>query len=220
MLTWLSRLLSPARMKAENPDVRALHQLRSDLDKDPLQFPLSDLRPVLIPSPILATGNWVGPFRYFESLPVSLAWAFLRPNQTMMYLSTPTADALEARGVDWRAVARSAVVRDFDRHPWTHEYENDAGDVEAVAFLHEDGLGPSRLLCCNKLLTRFANGFVLFVPERSSALVLQEHASAKVRDSVHRAVRSCIEAAEVPMSAEPYSHHLLKTALERVGECA
>src|SRR5258708_4551539 len=100
MLTWLSRLLSPASTNPENPDVRALHQSRSDLDKDACQFPLTDLRPVLIPSPILAIGNWVGPFHYFESLPISLAWAFLRPNQTMMYLSTSTADALEARGVD------------------------------------------------------------------------------------------------------------------------
>ena len=221
MLKWFSKLLSQEKKEApEDPGVRAILQMRADLDQDPGKFPLSELRPVLIPSPILAMGNWVGPFHHFESLPVSLAWAFLRPNQTMMYLSNSTALDLEARGVDWRSAARSALLQDFQRQPWTHEFKSDVGEVEAVALLHEDGLGPSRLLCCDLLLDRFRHGFAFFVPERSSAIVLSNRASVKVRNSVEDAVHGCLEAADVPMSEDPFSSDLLKTLLQRVRECA
>src|SRR5438093_12675020 len=79
-----------------------LEQLREDLRGDSSEFPITDLRPVLIPSAILAPGTWVGPYHYFSGLPISLTWAYLRPNQTMMYLSDRAVASLEKRRVDCR----------------------------------------------------------------------------------------------------------------------
>lgn len=203
-----------------NGSVAQLEQLRNDLDVDPTSFPLDDLRPALIPSPILETGRWVGPYHYFPDLPVSLTWAFLRPQQTMMYLSTAAADAFDSKGIDWRTTARLALAREFDTHPWTHEFHNERGDLEAVVLLHDDGLGPSRLIMYRRLAQQFPTGFIVFVPERSCALVMSAKASAEVRDSVEKAVHRCFTGAEVPMSERGYDHTLLREALDRVGECA
>jgi hypothetical protein len=197
-----------------------LNQMREDLDRDPADFPLADLWPVLIPSPILALPQWVGPRFHFAHLPVSLTWAYLRPEQSMQYLSTSTVAALELRGVPWRATAYRNLCEAFDGQPWTHEFKDEEGFVGAVAMLHNDGLGPSRLICHRKLLGRFPEGFVFFVPERSSAVVLSNKADQAVRQRVEQAVRGCIRSADVPMSDQPHTSQDLIAALSVVPECA
>ena len=220
MLNWLSRIRRNGLSRTDDPDVRSLAQMRADLATDPSEFPIRDLRPVLIPTEILSVGNWVGPFHRFESLPVSLAWAYLRPSQTMMYLSTQLASALEVRGIDWRRDSRSSLRQDFERAPWTHQFGAEGEEIQAVALLHPDGLGPSRLLCYDGLLRRFPSGFTFFVPERSSALVLSKTASEKIRGSVQRAVQGCLKAAAVPMSANEFDCAVLYEALTEVDGCA
>jgi hypothetical protein len=195
-----------------------LEQLRDDLQQDPSEFPLSDLRPALIPSPILATGNWIGPFHYFPELPVSLTWVVLRPNETMIYLTDNAAAALEARGIDWRAAARDALVKDFLTRPWTYEFSGALGEAEGVALIHEDGLGPTRLLCSRRLLEHFLDGFTFYIPERSVAVVLGTNASAYVRASIDQFVAESFGHADVPMSTFGFGHQTLLTALDAVGE--
>jgi hypothetical protein len=193
-------------------------QLRHDLQRDPSEFPLADLRPALIPSPVLATGNWIGPFHYFPELPVSLTWVFLRPNETMIYLTNEAAAALDAQGIDWRASARAALVEDFQTRPWTYEFRGALGEAEGVALIHEDGLGPTRLLCSRRLLEHFRDGFRFYVPERSVAVVLGTNASAYVRASVDQFVAESSGHADVPMPTLGFEHQTLLTALDAVGE--
>jgi hypothetical protein len=40
---------------------RDLKQLIHDIRRDPKDFPISDLRPILVPSEVLATDEWIGP---------------------------------------------------------------------------------------------------------------------------------------------------------------
>jgi len=140
MLTWLCQLF---RRGSVDP---ALAQLQRDVRASPSEFPIGDLRPVLIPSPILAHKSWIGPKHYFENLPVSLTWAYLRPENTMMYLSFDSAEALDAKRIDWRLHSKEAAQREFAEPLWTHEFKGESDSVEAVALFHSDGLGPSRLL--------------------------------------------------------------------------
>jgi hypothetical protein len=138
----------------------------------------------------------------------------------MMYLAHGTVAILEAKGIDWRSAARAALERDVKRHPWTHEFCNDQNKVEGVAMIHEDGLGPSRLIIYNRLAQRFPQGFSFFVPERSCAMVIANDASLQVRTSIETAVRNCFSGADVPMSEKPYDHTLLKQALSDANEAA
>jgi hypothetical protein len=210
------------RRKPEPIDIgdRQLRQLRGDLDGDPPSFPLSELRPVLIPSSILEMGTWVGPYHHFSTLPVSLTWAYQRPEQTMMYLTHDMVQALETAHIDWRREARDSLVREFDRRPWSHEFRGASGDVEGVALLHDDGRGPSRLLCVRRLLGLLPDGFDFYVPERSCALLISRGAGADVRERVIQVVQQCLEAADVPMSSQPVAHELLLDALDPIGEAA
>jgi hypothetical protein len=182
------------------------------------ELPLSDLRPVLIPSPILAKGRWVGPYHYFPELPVSLTWAFLRPHRTMLYLSEDVAASLDQQTADWRRKAREAFTKDFRVKPWTHVFRGASGTTEAVALMHDDGLGPSRLLGAREFLAQFPGGFTFFVPERSCAVVLAATASPDVVAKVEHVVEKCFDAADVPMSKSGFRHEVLIGALTEAGE--
>src|SRR2546423_3143764 len=155
-------LLGPGTSVADRDTGRALNQMRRDVKQGRKnELPLADLRPVLIPSPILAHGKWVGPYHYFPELPVSLTWAYLRPHGTLLYLSQNVAESLDQHAADWRRKAREALTRDFGLKPWTHVFPGASGAPEAVALMHDDGLGPSRLLCAHELGAQFPGGFTL-----------------------------------------------------------
>src|SRR5687767_10345285 len=108
MFAFLKRILGARRGERELADrvLRQVRQMSADLGAD---LPLSDLRPVLVPSSILSDGNWFGPHHHFETLPLSLTWAYRRPENTLQYLSADQAETLAADGIDWRAVARDAL---------------------------------------------------------------------------------------------------------------
>jgi hypothetical protein len=198
----------------------ALAQMRRDIGAHPSSYPIEDLRPVLIPSPILELEDWIGPKHHFGSLPVSLTWAYLRPENTMMYLSFDAAASLEARGIDWRVCAKQAVQQHFVQQLWTHEFTGESGAVEAVALLHSDGLGPSRLLCLEELRRKLPDGFLWSVPERSCALVISKTASRQVRGKVVTAIERCYASADVPMSKEEFLDEELSGVVRGLAESA
>src|SRR5262245_2197377 len=217
MFSWLQKLMP---WSSKDSGVKQLEQFLADVRADSTGFSVADLRPVLVPSAIFEAGRWIGPYHHFPALPVSLTWAFLRPQQTMLYLAHDAAAALEAKGIDWRSTARATLVKEFERHPWTHEYRNDRGKVEGMGMIHEDGLGPSRLIMYSRFAQQFPQGFSFFVPERSCAIVIANDASSQVRAAVEAAVRGYFSAADVPMSESAYDHTLLRRALSEAHEGA
>ena len=171
---------------------------------------------MLIPSSILADGDWFGPHHHFEKLPLSLTWACLRPESTLQYLSAERAEKLAADGIDWRAAARAALFADSKARPWTFK-RSPGGDSAAAAVLQDD-LRASRLLCLGQLDAMFPKGFGFFVPNRDCVLVLADDAPPEVREQTAAMVRQLHERADVPMSLEPFDHLLLREALAEAGE--
>lgn len=201
---------------ADRMDLDALNQMRTDLKeaRHGGEFLVTDLRPVLIPTTIFSGGGWPGPYRYFDELPVSLTWAFLRPHNTMLYLSHNAAADFERRGIDWRRESHEASWQGFRSQLWTHEFKGKSDRPEAVAFMHRDGLGPSRLLHATELLAIFPSGFQAFVPERSCAFVLDVKASPDIASKVERVVAGCFRDGTAPVSPTGFSNEALREALD------
>jgi hypothetical protein len=195
--------------------LRQLEQLKKDLDAE---LPLADLRPVLIPSSILASGDWFGPHHYFAGLPVSLAWAYMRPENSMQYLSKAAAEKLAGEGIDWRSTARHALFEDSKRLPWTFKPHPQDPSRPVAGILRPDALGASRLFCYQQLLHFFPSGFQWFVPERWSAFLLSPDAPPEIQTDLKRFVQQAHNQADVPMSLEPCDHLLLMEALAAAGE--
>jgi hypothetical protein len=218
MLGFLKRILGRKRAEDELTEtlLRQAKQMSADLGAD---LPLADLRPVLIPSSIVADGQWFGPHHHFENLPLSLAWGYVRPENTLQYLSRARADELNAEGIDWRAAARGNLLEESRRRTWTFRRHPEDDSVCVAVILHDD-LGCDRLYCMEQLLEMFPDGFRFFVPNRYRAFLLAENAPAGIREQMDGWVREAYDTADVPMSLEPFSHVLLKKALVEAGELA
>ena len=196
-------------------DSARLRQMKSDVSAAG-EFPIEELRPVLIPSSIFEGGVWVGPYHHFTNLPVSLTWAYLRPQQTMLYLDHETVLRLEQRGVDWRSSALLEMEREVGDHPWTHEWKNQSGTLGAVALMHEDGIGPSRLICLSHYNAHFPAGFSFYVPERSCAILISKDADSGLVEKIKSVVEACNSSAGVPMGVLAYSSNELANSLKNI----
>jgi hypothetical protein len=74
---------------------------------------------------------------------------------------------------------------------WTHEFKGEDGKLFAVAMMHPDGLGPSRLLLEDALDKQFADGYLVALPEMSCAFALSKAASAPQRTKIDEVVERC-----------------------------
>jgi hypothetical protein len=66
--------------------------------------------------------------------------------------------------------------------------------------MHEDGLGPSRLLLRDGLHQAFPEGFLFCVPERTCAIVFSKQASPAALNSVRTVVSGCFQNGREPVS--------------------
>jgi hypothetical protein len=212
MLNFMKSLLGLGPSKRQIEQMKQqVKQMTADLGAD---LPISELRPVLIPSSIFSSGGWFGPHHYFENIPLSLTWAYMRPNNTMQYLMTAKAEELNASGIDWKHEARQRLEADVLAKPW--QMRRDKQDDSVLIAVLQDEIGVSRLLCLDILLDMFPNGFEFFVPNRYCAFVVSANASDKDRDDVKQMVRKALEF-DVAMSEQPHSHEQLVSYLTEAG---
>lgn len=212
MLNFIKRLIGigPSKSQIEQM-MQQLQQMKADLGAD---LPIAELRPVLIPSSIFSHSGWFGPYHYFDSIPLSLTWAYMRPNNTMQYLMTAKAEELTASGVDWKREARARLEADVLAKPW--QMRRDKQDDRVVLAVLQDEIGVSRLLCLDILLDMFPDGFEFYAPNRYCSIVVSPHASDKDREDVRQMVGQALKF-DVAMSDQPHRHQLLVSYLSESG---
>jgi hypothetical protein len=164
---------------------------------------IDDLMPVVIPTKIVIHPLWPGistPWR--DVLSVTWAW-FYKPNTTT-YLTKSEARELTANHVSFAQIACDNLRRFSSNRVWTHAKE-EAGRVQFLAMLHEDGLGPSRLLLREELRQMFPEGFRFCVPERTCAVVFSKWANPAALDAVRTVVCGCFGGGREPVSEHVFA---------------
>jgi len=191
-----------ARLQAE------LDALRKALDRKPAEFEIDDLRPVIAPASFFEGSAWPGPFTRLGSSPFGLTWAVLQPAQTMIYVTPALQAHWEAEGFDWRARALHNLARELSP-TWTHELNRAEGDIYAVAMMHLDGVGPSRLLLRQPLQELFPDGYRFAVPEMSCAFAFSTHLDPSEQTRVAGLIGSCYREGARPVAAGAFEPEIL-----------
>lgn len=134
---------------------------------------LDDLYPILIPKTFAETGAWVGPVEALDVDGLDLSWAVQKADTNWVnYLSHAMVASWQEQGADWRAAATANLTRRVATQPWSGELRDDEGRMILVVFLHDDGLGPSRLLVPGLLDEVFPNGYEVAIPELTCAVAV------------------------------------------------
>src|ERR1035437_490819 len=157
-----------------------------------------NLLPVVIPTEIVSHSLWPGPFSRWSDI-LSVTWAHFSEPHTTKYLTKTEARELEASRIPFAQLALTNLWRRSGEQVWTHIKE-EAGETYFVALMHEDGLGPSRLLLRDGLHRAFPEGFSFCVPERTCAIVFSKQASPAALDSVRAVVSGFFRNGREPVS--------------------
>jgi hypothetical protein len=149
---------------------KQLRTLRQGLDLPVDQIDLTRVMPIFVPSGFFGLGNWPGPYCRLRSAEIGLTWTVLMPGQTMRYVNFEMKKLWESRQVDWKTLAKRNLSSLTNDKPGVREMRSASGELCSIAFMFEDGLGPSRLIFREGLAQRFPAGYRVAMPEMSCGL--------------------------------------------------
>jgi hypothetical protein len=180
-----------------------LRQMREALDLGPDRIEISNLLPIFVPASFFALGNFPGPHTRLRAPDIGLTWTVLFPNQTMRYVNFAIERYWEERGLDWKQLALDNLAARTKDHAGVREMRNESG-LSAIAFMFEDGLGPSRLLFRGSLSERFPAGYRVAIPEMSCGIAFARDLDGEPLDRIRTMIDHCYRKGTRPLSPIVY----------------
>jgi hypothetical protein len=145
--------------------VHPLAELRDAPDLAADEPDLGRVLPVFIPASFTENGAWPGPYSILQARGIALAWALLRPADSMRYVVDGMRRDWEAQGLDWRARALQNLRALSPEPLGTGALFRDSGETWLISLMYDDGFGPSRLLLTAELDRIFPHGYRVALPE-------------------------------------------------------
>ena len=181
-----------------------LRTIRNGLDLLPEELEIDNLVPLFVPASFFAAGNWPGPYERLRAREIGLTWSVLLPNQTMRYVDHAVAQYWAEKGIDWKGVSVSNLAKLSGETLATHDFRRATGEVYAVAMMHSDGVGPSRLLLRDQLASVFSQGYRVALPEMSSAFALSENLDDDEISRLQELIEECYQNGTRPLAVGVY----------------
>ncbi|TSD84430.1 hypothetical protein FFK22_032690 [Mycobacterium sp. KBS0706] len=190
--------------------------LRTDLTRHPSERDETQLVPIVLP-PALLQLNWPGPIVQIGRLPFVAAWAVLGEDNMMTYVNGELAAYWENAGIDWRAKALDNLMRMTGSRPASHQKVDEGGRPLMQIMLHEDGVGPSRLLLPHLFDDTLGPDYQVAIPERTCAIAYRADLTPEQKADVDGAVEGCFTRGTEPMSADRFDASLFWVPLQAGG---
>ena len=182
-----------------------LWQMVDGMDVSPAELDTRELLPVFLPASFFAGGKWCGPFTRLRAAEIGLTWAVLMPGGSLRYVDRAIQSHWEEQGLDWKALAMTNLSRHTENQPGPRMFRRVNGEVFAVAFLCEDGLGPSRLLFRGTLSKLFPKGCRVAIPERSCGFAFGTDLNPEELSQVEGVINHCYQHGTRPFAPGSYA---------------
>jgi hypothetical protein len=154
---------------------KQLRNFRQGFDVPVDQIDLTHVVPIYVPSGFFAKGNWVGPYCRLRRPEIGLTWTVLMPGQTIRYVDHRMKELWDSQQVDWKTLAKRNLSNLTTDKPGVKEMRGSKGELCSIAFMFEDGLGPSRLIFRERLDDLFPDGYRVAMPEMSCGLAFAKN---------------------------------------------
>lgn len=184
-----------------HPLVRPLKELGEAQPLGPEDLDIGKVVPLFVPSSFVEAGAWPGPFATLRAQGITLVWAVLISDEAIRYVLHDMQQAWEAKGLDWKARALENLRQLSPEPLGTGALFRDNGETWLISLMHEDGLGPSRLLLNDQLERVFPKGYRVAMPERSRGFAFAEELDVDDADTVDSLIRSSYSKGERPLSS-------------------
>ncbi len=182
----------------------SLQAMRRGLDLRPDEIDTGGLLPMFAPAAFFASGKWPGPSLRLRAREIGLTWTVLMPSQTMRYVNFAMQEYWDARRLDWKELAMKNLAKQTENAAGMKAMRRADGSVSALAFMFEDGLGPSRLLFRGSLNEQFPEGYRVAIPEMSCGIAYSRNLDGGDLASVQGVIDHCYRRGTRPLAAETY----------------
>lgn len=197
----LPRFLERFRRKSKS--LTPLDVLEAGREVEPADRDLSRVVPIILPLKLL-NAEWPGPIAQIGNLPFCVAWATCGDMNTFFYVTEREAQFWDGAGTDWRAAAlENLEIISVDR-PASGEKLDDEGLPFLKVMLHEDAVGPLRLLLPNLFDDVLGADYQVAIPEQTCAIAYRKNLSSNQADDVNSIIAGCYEHGTEPMSPERF----------------
>jgi len=169
---------------------------------------ISNIYPLLVPSNYYSKGTWELPHQQLPDKDFLLTWVIFNAEGSMSYMTKSVYEELTLSHIGWQRQAfenlRQSVAE--NENFFTHQTlrENGKG-VKFLAFIHNDGIGSSRVLLGYELTNAFPNGYYIAFPDRSCGLVIPKDLTKNELSEIKQLVKSMYKNATTPMSGEVHN---------------
>lgn len=193
-LSWFGR-----KAKLRTP----LEVLEAGRGVEPADRDLTRLVPIILPLELL-TPAWPGPIARIGQLPFCVAWATCGEMNCIFYVTEREAQFWEEKGIDWQATALANLSKLSANRPASGEKLDDDGVPFVKVMLHEDALGPSRLLLPHLFDDDLGADYEVAIPERTCAVAYRKSLSSSQVADVNSMINRCYEHGTEPMSPDRF----------------
>ena len=170
---------------------------------EPADRDLTRLVPVIVPLELLNAG-WPGPIAQIGTLPFCIAWATCGEMNTFFYVTHREAQFWETAGIDWQAIAMENLSEMSAERPASGQKLDSAGVPFIKVMLHDDAVGPSRLLLPHLFENALGPDYRVAIPERTCAVAYRRKLLPQEAADVEGMINGCFEHGTEPMSPERF----------------
>ena len=181
-----------------------LSQMIQALHRPAEQSETANLLPIFVPASLFTRGDWPGPAARLRTPRLGLTWTVLQPDQTMQYVSFAMQRQWEEQGLDWKMQALRNLAGRTKGKPGLYEMRRASGDLYALAFMFQDGMGPSRLLFRGGLAERFPQGYRVALPEMSCGIAFARDLQGSDLGTVTAVIDHCYRKGNRPLVPGTY----------------
>jgi hypothetical protein len=193
-LNWFGRKSKPRT---------ALEVLEAGSRVEPADRDLSRVVPIILPIELMDAA-WPGPIAQIGELPFCVAWATCGEMNSFFYVTHGEALFWEEAGIDWRATAFANLSRLSESRPASGEKGDEDGLPFLKVMLHDDAIGPSRLLLPHLFDEALGADYEVAIPERTCAIAYRKYLSPGQAADVNGMINGCYELGTEPMSPERF----------------
>jgi len=177
--------------------------LEAGLGVEPADRDLARVVPIILPRELL-NAAWPGPIVQIGELPFCVAWATRGEMNSFFYVTEREAQFWEDSGIDWRATAFENLIKISANRPASGEKLDNDGAPFLKVMLHDDAIGPSRLLLPHLFDDVLGADYAVAIPERTCAIAFRRDLSPSQEADVNGIISGCYENGTEPMSPERF----------------
>jgi hypothetical protein len=200
----LGKLLARFRSQGAEPERDELDALEMELARPPEERDIDTLFPIILPRACLARAcladDWPGPIVPVGSLPFAVAWATVPIANRFIYVTHELAAFWRDKGMDWKSKAMRNLAALNESRPWAGEKCDEAGKPFVLALLHDDAMGPSRLLIPHLFERVLGSGYRVAIPEQTCAVAYRADLNPQQLSDVSGMIDGCFRQGTEPMS--------------------